>query len=357
MGIEPADEPTAARFLSPAEELTARGELLLAAPREADARALFERALAADPHSAVAKEALRRLDGTPRLYPRTGPDDADAVLEARCKGGAHMDCVELGQRFREGTGRAPDLTRAASLFLGACAAGEPEGCAQEGWAFEFGKGVVRDLARAAAAYERACDTGREWGCVRLGLLHEQGQGVARDPARAFALYTQACDDGSSRLAAHESASSTSRGAPRTRWRRRPHGSSAPAKGATPRPVACSRRSTRQARECRWTRRARPSSSKRRATAASRRAARRWQARDVSTECQAGIAEGVAVAEDVRTVEALVPPFGPQNHAVLVRRLLLGTGPGRRGQPRFELFEHGPGLVHLGPGSGDFDVLA
>ena len=195
VGIEPADEPTAARFLSPTEELTARGELLLAARREADARALFERALAADPHSAVAKEALRRLDGTPRLYPRTGPDDADAVLEARCEGGAHMDCVELGQRFREGTGRAPDLTKAASLFLEACAAGEPEGCAQEGWAFEFGKGVVRDLARAAAAYERACDTGREWGCVRLGLLHEQGQGVSRDPARALALYTQACDDG------------------------------------------------------------------------------------------------------------------------------------------------------------------
>lgn len=179
--METSDGPSAARELSPAAVLTARGELLLAAGRTTDARALFESALADDPDNGAAREALASLGGPVTLPPRTGPDDPDAVLERRCDGGVLLDCVELGRRYRKGTGRPPDLTRAARLFGEACAGGEPEGCAQEGWAFEFGEGVVRDLARAGAAYEWACDRGRQWSCVRLGLLHEKGQGVSGEP--------------------------------------------------------------------------------------------------------------------------------------------------------------------------------
>ncbi len=193
--IETADGPTAARVLSHPEELTARAELLLAAERTADARVLLERALVADPHNDAAREALARLVEPVKLPPRTGPDDPDAVLERRCNGGVLTDCVELGQRCRKGTGRPPDLTRAARLFVGACAAGEPEGCAQEGWAFEFGKGVVRDPARAAAAYKQACDAGRGWGCMRLGMLYEQGLGGSGEPTRALVFYTRACHGG------------------------------------------------------------------------------------------------------------------------------------------------------------------
>jgi len=193
--LEAADGPSAARALSPSEELMARGELLLAAEKTDDARALFERALAADRDNHAAREALAWLGEPVRLPVRTGPDDPDPVLERRCDGGILRDCVELGQRYRKGTGRPPDLTRAARLFVEACAAGEPVGCTQEGWAYELGQGVVRDPERAADAYEQACGAGLGWSCVRLGMLHEKGQGVSHEPARALALYTKTCDGG------------------------------------------------------------------------------------------------------------------------------------------------------------------
>jgi len=192
--LRTADEPSAARVLSPPEVLATRGELLLVAERETQARLLFERALAVDSSNASAREGLDRLTGTTRLPPRTGPDDPDAVLERRCDRGVLADCVELGDRFRRGkAGHQKDLARAAALFVAACAAGAPLACAREGWAYESGEGVPRDPARAAVVHSRACDAGDDWSCTRLGLLHERGQGVSKDDARALRLFTAACD--------------------------------------------------------------------------------------------------------------------------------------------------------------------
>jgi hypothetical protein len=59
VSLDPSVQPSPPRPLSLSEVLATRGELLLAAGRAPEARALFEQALAADPGNATAREGMR----------------------------------------------------------------------------------------------------------------------------------------------------------------------------------------------------------------------------------------------------------------------------------------------------------
>lgn len=192
--------PLAIDEVSFAEALIAQGN------RPADAHDLHEAmsilAVAAVPAALLPKQLTEAPEpASPDVAttsPDQGPDDDQAEikqLEDACTDEVTGSCAELGSRYAEGRGVAPDLVRAAVFHDKACLGGDADSCTFLGIAYHAGKGVPSNAERATASFARACDLGGPADCANFGLALVKGEGIAKDVLRAFRYFDAACDAG------------------------------------------------------------------------------------------------------------------------------------------------------------------
>ena len=136
-------------------------------------------------------ESYRNGDGVPRDTTR-----AAEFYQQACEGGVAEGCYSLGFMYNMGEGLGKDRARAGELFQQACEGGSADGCLILGFRYDTGEG--RNRVRAAEFYRQACEGGSAAGCAFLGRSYYQGEGLGRDWARAAKFYQQACEGGYAR---------------------------------------------------------------------------------------------------------------------------------------------------------------
>ena len=179
----PAATPRRSPVAASATSLPSAEQSALVAP-PADARTAM--ALAAEPVDGRFGDAFAASD------PAGIGDDADGAAAA------------------DGTGNPPPTTALASpdaagdpamppigsdKLRAAASAGDPAAAFEIGTRFAEGRGVAPDLVVAAKWYQRAAGDGLAVAQYRLGSLYERGQGVDRNPAKAVEWYQRAADQG------------------------------------------------------------------------------------------------------------------------------------------------------------------
>jgi TPR repeat protein len=173
---------------------------------------------------------LLLLACAPKPAEPTGP--ATAVPTARrCLDGADAAaCLELAERYRQGTDVAPDLTAAREYYDHACALGVAGACHEMAGMLERGEGGDADLPSALALYDNvcqgdtsdvglhachnagiarlmtdaplgveqlraSCERGLAESCSALALAYLEGKHVEADHAVALALALRTCELG------------------------------------------------------------------------------------------------------------------------------------------------------------------
>ncbi len=137
--------------------------------------------------------ALTRLEAGCRL-PVPGGDGAQSDGASATTGGSRGEaCADLGDLVARGQGTEPDLARAADLYRKACDASIGRSCTALGRASRWGRGLAADLSGAVALFKRGCELGDAPGCIVAGWATEKGLGTAAEPADAYDLYRRAVD--------------------------------------------------------------------------------------------------------------------------------------------------------------------
>ncbi|MBW2455424.1 MAG: sel1 repeat family protein [Deltaproteobacteria bacterium] len=140
-----------------------------------------------------ASAALTRLEAGCRLAVPVDPG-ADSGAHSEAMGDASAEaCADLGDLVARGQGTEPDLGRAAILFHKGCEAGAGQACTALGWATRWGRGVAADVPGALAHFQRGCELGDAPACAAAGRATEKGIGTAPEPADAYDLYRRAVD--------------------------------------------------------------------------------------------------------------------------------------------------------------------
>lgn len=119
--------------------------------------------------------------------------NANAQLDARCRGGDARSCYILGSVHLLGIGQSADLPAAARDFQHSCRLGNPAGCSVASDFYRFGLGgVPKDPAKAISGHAWACNHTYFPSCMSLAQMLRRGEGTARDARRARAIVDESC---------------------------------------------------------------------------------------------------------------------------------------------------------------------
>jgi localization factor PodJL len=102
---------------------------------------------------------------------------------------------ELGRRYIQGAGIAPDAAEGAKWMLRAAAKGSPRAMFNAGVMYERGFEVPKDAAKAAEWYRKAVAAGVPMAQHNLALLMRDGSGTKADPVGAFEMMRSAARQG------------------------------------------------------------------------------------------------------------------------------------------------------------------
>jgi hypothetical protein len=157
----------------------------------------------------VAVRAVMRTSGEPTnggrpmhriaiaLLAMTATARADEAADVKaCNAGKAKVCLELAERYREGTdGTAQDPAKAIRFHEKACKLNESRACNNLGTAWSEGKHGAPKVnhAKARPFYEKACKLKNGLGCFNLGNVHRLGEGVKIDLKLALASFKKSCD--------------------------------------------------------------------------------------------------------------------------------------------------------------------
>jgi TPR repeat protein len=102
---------------------------------------------------------------------------------------------ELGRRYIEGAGTAPDAAEGAKWMLRAAAKGSPRAMFNAGVMYERGFEVPKDTVKAVEWYRKAVAAGVPMAQHNLALLMRDGNGTRADPVGAFEMMRAAARAG------------------------------------------------------------------------------------------------------------------------------------------------------------------
>lgn len=118
-----------------------------------------------------------------------------ASLRKAAAEGNPAAAYELGTRFAEGRGVAPDLEQAAHWFERAAVAGLAPAQFRLASLYEKGRGVEKDLARARALYLAAAEKGNAKAMHNLAVLYAEGADGTPDYTTAARWFLKAANHG------------------------------------------------------------------------------------------------------------------------------------------------------------------
>jgi localization factor PodJL len=102
---------------------------------------------------------------------------------------------ELGRRYIQGAGVAPDAAEGAKWMLRAAEKGSPRAMFNAGVMYERGFEVPKDMAKAVGWYRKAVAAGVPMAQHNLALLMRDGNGTRADPVGAFEMMRAAARQG------------------------------------------------------------------------------------------------------------------------------------------------------------------
>lgn len=102
---------------------------------------------------------------------------------------------EIGARFTEGRGVAPDLSEAANWYKLAADRGLPPAQYRLANLFEKGSGITRDLSKAMTYYKQASEAGNASAMHNLAVLYASGAAGQPDYTAAVEWFGKAADFG------------------------------------------------------------------------------------------------------------------------------------------------------------------
>lgn len=103
-------------------------------------------------------------------------DDASPSAEEQCAKGLALQCIWLGDWYRDGDAGLPqDTARAIEFYRRACDLSngytlESRGCHSLASYYESGNGVPRDLDRALQLYIKSCEADNDDSCSQANVL-------------------------------------------------------------------------------------------------------------------------------------------------------------------------------------------
>lgn len=117
------------------------------------------------------------------------------ALTAKANGGDSKAMVELGDRYRNGSGVSEDYGQAMFWYRKAAEGGNIFAMKTIGWLYQTGRGVPQDYVEAMRWYRKAADGGDAGSMQNIGMLYVNGWGVVRDYAQAMSWYRKAAEAG------------------------------------------------------------------------------------------------------------------------------------------------------------------
>lgn len=146
----------------------------------------------------LAEQAERSLPETPppvdrppatiQTAPRTPVEEAARQGDSRAQ-------YDLGVRYAQGDGEAPDYKRAAHWFTEAALQGMADAQYNLGVLFERGFGVAPNAREAAVWYQSAAEQGHSAAQYNLALAYARGNGLPTNPVRAARWFSAAAEQG------------------------------------------------------------------------------------------------------------------------------------------------------------------
>ena len=124
-----------------------------------------------------------------------GPSAIAESLERLARSGDAGAQQELGRRYLEGDGIAPDLLAASNWFREAAIQGLPNAQYNLGVLYERGQGLPRDDIRALLWYHSAAQQSHPLAQYNLGLFYLEGRGIPLSYTQAARWFTAAADQG------------------------------------------------------------------------------------------------------------------------------------------------------------------
>jgi hypothetical protein len=116
-------------------------------------------------------------------------------LQKRVAAGDLQAERDLGLKYLNGDGVAPDVTAAARWLMTAAYKGDPSAELWLGTLYATGEGLPKDAFQQAHWYGAAAKRGNVQAMINLATLYERGQGVPQDFAEAYKWYAIAASRG------------------------------------------------------------------------------------------------------------------------------------------------------------------
>lgn len=114
----------------------------------------------------------------------------------RLAAAGNVDAMEeLGRRYIQGAGVAPDAAEGAKWMLRAAEKGSPRAMFNAGVMYERGFEVPKDMAKAVEWYRKAVAAGVPMAQHNLALLMRDGNGTKADPVGGFEMMRAAARQG------------------------------------------------------------------------------------------------------------------------------------------------------------------
>lgn len=163
-----------------------------------------EAAKPVEPPKAADAAAPKPADSTPPPPPATTdtPKPPATVVEnqndtlRRLADAGDVDAMEeLGRRYIQGSGVAPDAAEGSKWMLRAAEKGSPRAMFNAGVMHERGFEVPKDMAKAVQWYRKAVAAGVPMAQHNLALLMRDGNGTRADPVGAFEMMRSAARHG------------------------------------------------------------------------------------------------------------------------------------------------------------------
>lgn len=201
--VKPADSPPSAR---PVEAIAppktadsaapAKPAEAAAPPRQADAAKPAESAEPPKPADTAAPQPPAPAAADP-AKPSAAPivENQNDTLRRLAAAGDVDAMEELGRRYIQGAGVAPDAAEGAKWMLRAAEKGSPRAMFNVGVMYERGFEVPKDTAKAVEWYRKAVAAGVPMAQHNLALLMRDGNGTRADPVGAFEMMRAAARAG------------------------------------------------------------------------------------------------------------------------------------------------------------------
>jgi localization factor PodJL len=197
--VKPADAPRPGPVATPAPPKPAEAP---ASPSSADTAKPGDGAEPAKPADTAEPKPPTATPPTQPAAANTAKPAAAAVVEnqndalRRLADAGDVDAMEeLGRRYIQGAGVAPDAAEGAKWMLRAAAKGSPRAMFNAGVMHERGFEVPKDLAKAVEWYRKAVAAGVPMAQHNLALLMRDGTGTRADPVGAFEMMRAAARAG------------------------------------------------------------------------------------------------------------------------------------------------------------------